>query len=111
MRREPSAGATRVSPIWLAAACAVVLTAGAGAAKPLSYLLPAEATTLRPGPGMEAAQNNCASCHSVDYIARQPPKRGREFWEAEVNKMIRAYHAPISEADAKAIVHYLAETY
>jgi hypothetical protein len=36
---------------------------------------------------------------------------GKAFWEAEVTKMIKAYHAPISEADAKAIADYLAKTY
>ena len=51
------------------------------------------------------------SCHSVDYINTQPPRRGKEFWEAEVKKMIKSYHAPISEADAKAIADYLAKTY
>jgi hypothetical protein len=51
------------------------------------------------------------SCHSVDYINTQPPGRGSEFWEAEVKKMIKSYHAPISEADAKTITDYLAKTY
>jgi sulfite dehydrogenase (cytochrome) subunit B len=91
-------------------AIALASISGAGA-KPLSYQLPEETATLRPAPDMEAAQNNCASCHSVDYISIQPPKRGREFWESEVNKMIHSYHAPISEADAKAIVDYLARVY
>jgi sulfite dehydrogenase (cytochrome) subunit B len=80
-------------------------------AKPLTYALPEETATLRPGPGVEAAQNNCMSCHSVDYINAQPPRRGSEFWEAEVKKMIKSYHAPISEADAKTIADYLAKTY
>jgi sulfite dehydrogenase (cytochrome) subunit B len=83
---------------------------GAGA-KPLTYQLPEETATLRPAPDMEAAQNNCTACHSVDYIETQPPKRGRAFWEGEVNKMIHSYHAPISDADAKAIVDYLARVY
>ena len=51
------------------------------------------------------------SCHSGDYINTQPPRRGSEFWEAEVKKMIKSYHAPISEADAKTITDYLAKTY
>jgi len=38
-------------------------------------------------------------------------RRGSEFWEAEVKKMIKSYHAPISEADAKTITDYLAKTY
>jgi hypothetical protein len=67
--------------------------------------------TFREAPGSEAARNNCSTCHSTDYIAFQPPKQGRAFWEAEVVKMIKVYHAPIEEAEAKAIVDYLAETY
>jgi mono/diheme cytochrome c family protein len=89
----------------------LVLLAQASHAKPLTYVLPEETATLRPGPDMETAQNNCMSCHSVDYINTQPPGRGSEFWEAEVKKMIKSYHAPISEADAKTITDYLAKTY
>ncbi|MGA8173049.1 MAG: cytochrome c [Methylocystis sp.] len=85
--------------------------AGAGEAKPLTYELPEETATLRPGPDAETARNNCMSCHSVDYINTQPPRRGREFWEGEVKKMIKSYHAPISDADAKTIADYLAKTY
>ena len=80
-------------------------------AKPLTYVLPEETATLRPGPGVETARDMCMSCHSVDYINTQPPGRGSEFWEAEVKKMIKSYHAPISEADANAIADYLAKTY
>jgi hypothetical protein len=43
------------------------------------------------------------SCHSVDYIAIQPPKKGQAFWEAEVTKTIKTYKAPNDEADIKAI--------
>ncbi len=88
----------------------LVLLAQAGDAKPLTYALPEETATLRPGPGMETA-SVCMSCHSVDYINTQPPRSGKEFWEAEVKKMIKSYHAPISEADAKTIADYLAKTY
>ncbi len=97
--------------IPLLAAFAILAMAGDGVAKPLSYRLPDETATLRPAPDMEAAQNNCAVCHSLDYITTQPPGLGRVFWETEVNKMIHAYHAPIDEADAKAIVDYLARVY
>lgn len=85
--------------------------AGLGLAKPVAYDLPAETAVLNPGPGIEAAQNNCLSCHSVDYIAMQPPKKGRTFWEAEVTKMVKVYRAPIDEGDAKVIAEYLAEAY
>jgi sulfite dehydrogenase (cytochrome) subunit B len=94
-----------------ALAVAVLAMAGASYAKPLTYTLPEETPTLRPRPGMETAQNNCLTCHSVDYIDTQPPNRGKAFWEAEVTKMIKVYHAPINEADAKAIADYLAKTY
>jgi sulfite dehydrogenase (cytochrome) subunit B len=80
-------------------------------AKPLTYELPEATATYRPGPGMETAQDNCLTCHSSDYISTQPPNRGKAFWEAEVTKMIKAYHAPIGEVDAKAIDDYLAKTY
>ncbi len=89
----------------------LVLLAQASDANPLTYVLPEETATLRPGPDVETAQNNCMSCHSVDYINTQPPRRGSAFWEAEVKKMIKSYHAPISEADAKTIADYLARTY
>ena len=89
----------------------LVLLTQASDAKPLTYALPEETATLRPGPGVETARDICASCHSVDYINTQPPRSGKEFWEAEVKKMIKSYHAPISEADAKTIADYLAKTY
>ena len=81
--------------------------------RPLTYTLPDDTSTLKPGrgPGFEATQNNCLSCHSTDYIKTQPPKRGKAFWDAEVTKMIKVYHAPISEADAKLIGEYLGEAY
>jgi mono/diheme cytochrome c family protein len=103
----------RVPPLfsYAALAAALLTIAGVSYAKPLTYALPEETSTLRPGPGMETAQNNCLTCHSVDYVNTQPPNRGKAFWEAEVTKMIKVYHAPISDADAKAIADYLAKTY
>ncbi len=90
---------------------AALSAAPTSSAKPLTYALPEESATLRPGPDSETAQNNCTSCHSADYINTQPPRRGKEFWESEVKKMIKSYHAPISDADAKTIADYLARTY
>jgi hypothetical protein len=34
----------------------------------------------------------------------------RETWQEVVNKMIKAYKAPVSPDDAKAIVDYLVRT-
>jgi mono/diheme cytochrome c family protein len=80
-------------------------------AEPVTYSLPDETATFRTEPGSEVAQNNCLACHSADYIQMQPSGKGKAFWESEVTKMINSYHAPIDEADAKAIVDYLARTY
>jgi len=57
--------------------------------------------------------NNCTACHSVDYISTQPrgPKFKKDFWQAEVTKMIKVYGAPIDDADVPKIVDYLAATY
>ncbi len=92
-------------------AAVVLAAAGAVAAKPLTYTLAAETAMLRPGPGVETAQRVCLACHSPDYIAIQPPKKGAAFWEAEVVKMRVVYKAQIDDADAKAIAAYLTATY
>src|SRR3984885_4919029 len=96
---------------------ALAALAGAGFASvnaaPVSYALPEETAAFKPGPNLEAAQNNCAACHSADYIKTQPegPKYKKDFWQAEVTKMIKLYGAPIEEADVPKIVDYLASTY
>jgi mono/diheme cytochrome c family protein len=92
---------------------ALTILAGSAAAQPQRYVLPEETAKLKPdsGPGYAAAEANCLACHSADYIAYQPPGKGAAFWEAEVAKMIKVYHATIDAADAKAIAAYLAKTY
>lgn len=82
-------------------------------ARPVSYKLPEETAAFKPGPNLEAAQNNCTACHSADYIATQPrgPKFKKDFWQAEVTKMIKLYGASIDDADVSRIVDYLAATY
>jgi mono/diheme cytochrome c family protein len=66
---------------------------------------------LKDGPGRAQLEANCASCHSLDYIPLNSPFLDRAGWEAEVTKMIKAFGAPISAEDAKAIVDYLAANY
>ena len=66
---------------------------------------------LKDGPGRDKVEANCASCHSLDYIQGNSPFMNRGVWDAEVTKMIKAYGAPISDADAKEIVDYLAKNY
>ncbi len=93
----------------LAALFAFAVMAPAAPA-PLTYSLPDETAELKPGPGVETSVL-CRACHSADYISTQPPGKGRAFWEAEVQKMIKVFHAPIDSADASVIVNYLAATY
>jgi cytochrome c5 len=61
------------------------------------------------GPGSDAINNNCLACHSADHVMNQP-SLSRMAWEEVVNKMIKAYKAPVSPDDAKAIVDYLVRT-
>jgi hypothetical protein len=79
-------------------------------ASPITYQLPDDAAELRPGPGDETAQV-CRACHSADYISTQASKKGTAFWGAEVQKMVKVFKAPIPEADAATITHYLAANY
>jgi sulfite dehydrogenase (cytochrome) subunit B len=98
-------------------AAAFALAGGAALAAPRTYELPEPTAQLRQpkdkahAAGFEAAQANCLACHSVDYVAMQPPAKGKAFWDAEISKMIKVYHAPITEADSKVISEYLASTY
>jgi mono/diheme cytochrome c family protein len=81
-------------------------------AAPVDYKLPEETAALKPGPNLEVAQNNCTACHSSDYIKTQPiMKSKKDFWEAEVTKMIKVYGAPIDDADVPKLVEYLSTAY
>ena len=98
--------------LFAAAAIAGLVFASANAA-PVSYTLPDETAVFKPGPNLEVVQNNCTACHSADYINTQPrgPKFNKDFWQAELTKMIKVYGAPIDDADAGKIVDYLAATH
>ena len=86
------------------------LTASSALADPMVYQLPPETAELKRGPGVETAIV-CTACHSADYIRTQPSGKGKAFWQAEVQKMIKVYKAPIGEDDAAVIANYLAATY
>ena len=84
----------------------------AARAAPIDYKLPEETATLKPGPNLDVAQNNCTACHSPDYIKTQPiMKSKKDFWQAEVIKMIKVYGAPIDDGDVPKIVEYLSTAY
>jgi hypothetical protein len=87
--------------------CASVATLHAG---PVNYKLPEETATFAPGNNRDVVEANCTGCHSADYLKTQPrgEKFKKDFWQAEVTKMIMTYGAPIDQADVGKIVDYLA---
>ncbi|HEX7811773.1 MAG TPA: cytochrome c [Burkholderiales bacterium] len=66
---------------------------------------------LKDGEGRPLVEANCVMCHSLDYIQMNSPFLDRKGWEASINKMIKVMGAPVSDADAKAIVDYLSAQY
>ena len=66
---------------------------------------------LKKAPGLDKVASNCGTCHSLDYIQINSPFMNPATWDAEVTKMIKAFGAPISDADAAAIREYLKANY
>lgn len=91
----------------------LLLNAEAAGAKPISYQLPDETAAFEAGANVDVIRNNCTACHSADYIKTQPrgPSFNKEFWKAEVLKMIKVFGAPIDDADVPTIIDYLSEHY
>jgi cytochrome c5 len=104
-------------PTGVMAALAILALAGglttAALAKPVSFTLPPESSTLKNTgePGFTRAEQVCVTCHSRDYITTQPRGKGKAFWAAEVSKMVTVYAAPVLEPDRAAIAEYLAANY
>ena len=88
--------------IAIAAVAAALSVPAAAEEKPVA---------LKQAPGLDAVETNCGACHSLDYIQMNSPFPNAALWDAEVTKMIKAFGAPISEADAKAIADYLKKNY
>ena len=66
---------------------------------------------LKAGTGLATVEQNCAACHSLDYVVMNSPFLDDKGWTAEVTKMVSAYGAPIAKADQDQIVAYLAANY
>jgi hypothetical protein len=98
-------------PITLAAGIALLPCSaeaeGKLSLKSVNVDLPAGDDTFPNGPGADAINNNCLACHSADMVLNQPALPKAQ-WEAEVDKMITAYKAPIDPKDVGAILDYLA---
>lgn len=85
---------------------------------PLAFLLlavPARAQeedfTLKDAQGRDVVEQNCGTCHSLDYIAMNSPFLDQAKWEATIKKMVASYGAPIEPADGAAILAYLTANY
>ena len=81
----------------------VVLLAGSAAAQ--------ETVALKPGAGRDVVETYCNTCHSLDYLPMNAPFLDRQGWQTEVNKMVKAFGAPIEPTDAQIIVDYLVTNY
>jgi hypothetical protein len=71
---------------------------------------PVPTLELAAGDGRQEVQIFCNTCHSPRYITMQPPLPAAP-WEAEVNKMNKAYGAGIPEDTTKKIIAYLRSHY
>jgi hypothetical protein len=70
---------------------------------------PVPTLELAPGDGRQDVQIYCNTCHSPRYVTMQPPLPAAT-WEAEVNKMNKAYGAGIPQDTTRKIIAYL-QTY
>ncbi len=70
-----------------------------------------ESVLLKAGVGRDVVEGYCGACHSLDYPRMNSSFLNRQGWEAEVNKMIKVFGAPIEAANAKIIIDYLAVNY
>ena len=87
---------------------AIALIAAALAVPALADEKPVQ---LKKAPGLDKVEANCQACHTLAYIPMNSPFLNAAGWSATVTKMIKAFGAPIEEADAKAIADYLAKNY
>ena len=71
---------------------------------------PVPSLELAPGDGRQDVQIFCNTCHSPRYITMQPPLPAGT-WDAEVNKMNKAYGAGIPEDTTRKIIAYLQSHY
>ena len=54
-------------------------------------------------------EDKCSSCHSIDRPKSK--KKTKEGWEKTVMRMKNVNGCPITDDQAKMIIHYLSENY
>ena len=99
--------------LWLALAAAGGVLAGGqgGAGHGAAGQGSEESIVLKAGPGHDLTAARCAICHSLDYIPANAPVMNRAGWDKTIQKMRKAYGAPITDAEAEEILEYLAGSY
>jgi mono/diheme cytochrome c family protein len=70
-----------------------------------------ETVILKPGAGLDAVNQNCSGCHSLDYVHMNAPFLNADAWKAEVGKMRTAFGAQITDDDAAIVQQYLVQNY
>lgn len=95
------------------AACVALLAAAASAAQPAvtADAYGAEVVQLREGPGRDLTESRCVICHSLEYIPANVPAMNGAAWQKTVQKMREKFGAPLTDAEAKQVVDYLAANY
>jgi cytochrome c551/c552 len=72
--------------------------------------LPPEVNAFKQDVGAEIANAQCLVCHSVEYVATQPPFP-RTFWASSVKKMREKYGAQIPDSQVEPLLDYLVQNY
>lgn len=98
---------SRIPPTPLGGLALFLLLRGLFAAQ---IELPPETNAFKQEQGAEIANAQCLICHSVEYVAMQPPL-ARSGWKASVQKMQQKYKAAIPEAQVEPLVDYLTRNY
>ncbi|WFU50355.1 cytochrome c [Sinorhizobium terangae] len=88
-----------------------LLMAGTLVALPFAARANGPEFQLTPGANLDVVEENCAACHSLDYVAMNSPFLDEKGWRTEVTKMVNAFGAPIDAGDQEKIVEYLSTNY
>lgn len=109
VEHPPAVVATTAGPLAPEAKAPLQVAAAGTILRSVDVTLPSSDRMFPGGPSAEAINNNCVACHSAGMVLNQP-SLSRADWQGEVNKMRHVYMAPVQDADAAAIVDYLAKT-